>query len=139
MLPASITATFSPSICTIPPLPAVDCAEITPLLMTVLAPVRRTTPPSTTIESASMRPLLLITEVISPSAARVLINTCPLPTLIRFLFSTKVLILALSTCTLIKPLPLKSSVIASPAAKLTLPCRALITPSLRTSGASIAT
>ena len=107
--------------------------------MTVLAPAKRITPPSLTMLLASILPVLLITEVINPSAAFVLISTWPLPTLIRCLFSSNVLILALSTCTLIKPLPLKSKVMALPAAIATVPCMAEITPSLRTSGASKAT
>ena len=139
ILPASKIPTFSPSICTLPPLPADDCAEISPLLMTVFAPVSRTIPPSETILSASILPLLLITEVIRPSAARALINTWPPPTLIKLLFSIKVFILALSTCTLIKPLPAKSIVIASPVASIDAPCRALIMPSLRICGENMAT
>ena len=138
-VPALKIPTFSPNRCTVPPFWLVEVAEISPLLITVSAPVKRIVPPSLTILLASILPLLLITDVINPSAAFVLISTWPLPTLIKCLFSTKVFTLALSTCTLIKPLPLKSSVMALPACIATVPCMAEITPSFRTSGASIAT
>ncbi|MDO9176318.1 MAG: hypothetical protein Q7V62_16030, partial [Actinomycetota bacterium] len=86
---------------------------------------------------ASTAPLLttLPSSVLTDCAD---ITTVPASTFTRLRFSTSVSMVALSTCTSTSRSPVMPSVTASPAANATVPMRAAITPSLRTSGASSA-
>ncbi|BDU53082.1 hypothetical protein LINBF2_13170 [Limnohabitans sp. INBF002] len=96
-------------------------------------PARRTKP------VASMVPLLLMTPLCKRLAAWADKIIRPPGALMALLFSTKVLMAAADTRTLLSaPPPSNLSSKVSPAAKATVPRLATITPLLRTSGASMA-
>ena len=83
-------------------------------------------------------PLFLTKLPIKALALRAVISTSPPSAINMCLLSTKALTMPWSTSTVVRLLPLNTKVILLPAAKATVPCCAMITPSLRTSGANSA-
>ena len=125
----------SPPTSTVPP-PVVPLASsVLPLASVMWSPSSTILPPLLTSPLASIVPLLLITALASVLAARALKITCPPSACTRPLLSTSACTAPLSTA-YCKPLASTLSVTASAPASSTCPMLALMSPSLRTSGAS---
>ena len=84
-------------------------------------------------------PLFFTKLPINALALRAVISTKPPSAINMCLLSTNALMMPWSTSTVVRLLPLNTSVALLPAANVTLPWCATMTPSLRTSGASRAT
>ncbi len=126
------------------PTAAGKLGALTPLLavsvpLFITCPLASSTmrPPRLAKPVASMRPELFTTALCKRLAAWADKITNPPGAMMACLFSTKVLMVAGVTRTLLSaPLPSNCNSYASPAAKATVPRLATITPLLRTSGAN---
>ncbi|MNM69040.1 hypothetical protein D3C81_806240 [compost metagenome] len=135
-LAVSATCTWAPLVSMKPPSPPWGAlASRVPSTCTVppsKLPNRTILPSFSPSVRAWITPVLLITVLSRASPAWAVSSTWPPSALISWWFSTKASTMASSTCTLSRPLPAKSRVMALPAASATLPWLATITPWLLT-------